>query len=341
MTRPVAHRRPACSAADVLVGRAVRGPTWQQAAKLNNWIHGRGAQLVPFYAPNNTLSSGVKYVYKWRVKPNYEAVERLWSVYAVAVDKPETMVITVPSTGTDVTKHVPFVRNEAVPQTVHEVLASQSGSELELSMQLQPSGDVNVYGIGGWEIPRPTLPAATESTGMEPTAFNAGAPIGASEIAPMVATMSDGDAGRRASVLQWAVPVTAGGSTTTAFAASTTSGSYVDVFDLPCPVLARKLGVNDTTELVTCKVLAWSSDGASTTGNCRISSSVHGASSAVSIGGTTTPTWSNAITLSVDSEDPATADGRRSAAWDELDVQWQRTAGAGTLYIASVSIWED
>lgn len=340
MTRPVPHRRPTASVTDVRVGRAVRGPTWQQAALLNNWVHGRGAQLVPLYSPVVQLTGSTKYELRFRVTPNYQTLERLWSIYAVAVDKPETVSVTVPAGGTTFVKHVPFIRNEAVPQTVHEALSAQSGAETTLSIELEPSGDINLRGLGCWELPRATLAQGGSDRGMDNTHFNPGGLIGATPLAPLVATMADGSAGRRASLLQWAVPVLAGGATTTAFAASTTSASHVDIFALPTPVLGRKLGVTDTTKTVTCKVLHWSSDGASTTGTARLNSSKNGASSTVTVGGTTTPTWSDAITLAVDAEDPTVADGRRGSTWDELDVQWARTSGAGTLYIASVSIWE-
>jgi len=69
--------------------------------------------------------------------------------------------------------------------------------------------------------------------------------------------------------------------------------------------------------------------------------SVSGGSGSVAIPtGTTAYTWFDDV-ISVDTEDQTTADGRRSTRWDEVTFTFNRTAGAGTLYVAGRTIVEE
>lgn len=342
MTVRVPHnRRNIRTTGEVVAGEAVRGPTWQAGAHLNNWINGRGPQLVPHYSPNVTLTT-VTYLFAYRMKGYYQTIERKWTIQANAVQDPETLTVT-PPVGAAQTIYVQPGTNAPTVDAIQEQLTTQTAAEGELVLTVQPSGAVTIMAIGCEALARPTLATDTNDRGVNITHMNPGSPVSAGNLANIIKTTSDDDTGRRASILQWAVPYSAGGSTTTAFAASTTtdSPSWAQVFELPCPVLARKIGRSATTGTITMKVLHWSSDGASTTGTVRMLSSVNGASTGVAIGGSTTPAWSSADTATVDCDDLSAADGRLNGAWDELDIEFNRGAGSGTLYIASVAIWED
>jgi hypothetical protein len=341
MSALVPPYRVAIRTADVLAGASVRGPTWIDCAHLANWVLGRGANVLPGCAPIASLAPATDYALKWRVKPNYQAVERFWWLHIQSTaNDPSDVDITIPDTGAAETRRAQVDANAAWPVEVREVLSAQSAAEAELTAKLNIADGGDLYGIGAWEIPRAELVFGGTDLGSEPSYLFPGSPIAATPLAGIVAATADDSVGRRASLVQWAVPVTAGGSTTTAFAFSTTSATWVDIWALPVPVLARKLGRSDTTGTITAKVLAWASDG-STGGDVRLSGSRAGAGSSTTIGSTTTPTWSAAFTLDVDADDLTASDGRRSSAWEELDVQIQRTSGSGTLYVASASIWED
>ena len=318
MTASVPLIRPTSRPRDVFTSDPVRALTALEAGKLANWCLGLGSPLIPSYAPLVTVTATDELLFQFRVRPRFQALERLWQFRMLAA-APMEVSIEVPSGATAVTSSVSDTRETAFSFGVIETLGSQSATEAEITCAITP-GDttsLTIESISCIEIPRAFLATGNADLGTELTRFVTGQPILANLDNALDAIADPTLVGRRASLSQWSVPATVGGATSTAHAkASAGTGSYETIYD-GLPVLTRKDGPSATTGLVTCKMLAWVSGG---TADLRLSSSVHGASTAVSINNTS-PAWSGAITLDVDCEDLAEADGLQGGVFDRLTPQ--------------------
>ena len=145
---------------------------------------------------------------------------------------------------------------------------------------------------------------------------------------------ADFDAGKRV-LFQWAVPYQQGVSTITTYAASTSSATFSNVFDVAKPCLARKKFNDGKYTLCGARVFAWVSPGG--IGEFRVSSNV-GNSAAFTIS-TTSPAWSSELTgIEILCEDLGAADGIPADGWDDVQIQFRATSG--TLYVASAILSE-
>lgn len=339
MSREVRLLRPGQELAGYLAGRAVRGVQWQEQALAANWLGGRGRQLVSAHLGSTTaLVGGHAFVYRWRVVPSQQAVERVWVVLARSAGNDACDVsVSAPSTGTAQVFRAPVTREEARPWVIREILAAQSATEAVIDLEITPDAAIYVDSIACWEMPRHTL-AAGSDLGTDPVLLGAGQPVLHPSVTGLVAVAADADTAVRRHLLQWAVPVTDDAAVTTAYAYATSSASYVDMLALAVPILGRKGGRAATTRAISAKVLAWS---AASSIDVRLTTTSGGSSSAANIA-SATPAWSSAITHTVDCEDLAAADGRQTAgvpAWDTVQLEVKANGGT-TARIAAVSIWE-
>ena len=336
MSAIVPSERVAVTAADILAGRAVSSRTWAAIAGLTNCVLGRGANVVPAYSPNVTLTAATEYELRYWIQPRYQALERRWQFGVRGASAVSTVNVELPSgaAAQDITASTG--RMHGAPQGLVEALGSQSATAADVTIALTPAdADIVLESIGCWEMPRAALVADASDLGSDLAKFQQGQPISADSLAQIVAALGDNaKIGGRYSLLQWAVPCTAGGSTTTAFAASTASATFQPLFDLPVPVLNRKIGNANVTQ-ASATFLAWVTGGGA--GEVRFTDLTTGSSTAAPIS-VTSPTWSNAVTLDVDCEDLTAADGLQSAAFDTIQVEYRATSG--TIYLASASVWD-
>lgn len=331
--------RPSNGMGDVVTAAPVRGPTtWVDFAKACNWTLGRGSMLVPVHSPLVTLTNGSEHIFAYRTRPRYQAIERKL-LLRLRGSTATTAAVEFQSGATARTIRVATDREGASTEIFTESLGSQSETEGEVNWAITPNAaNVIVEGVGIWEVARSKLEiAVSNDRGTDPTRLAAGQPITRVSLEGGFNTVSGATTiGRRVGMLQWAVPYSVGGATSTAFAKAVTSTSYVGVFASGVPMLGRMLNRSATTGSVRLKVLAWVTGG---TADVRFNSSVHGASSAVSITATT-PTWSSALDFSIDCEDPTELDGLRANVFDMVQIEARKNVN-GTLYISSVSVWEN
>jgi hypothetical protein len=322
---------------DVLTSAPVRGPTtWVDFAKLNNWTFGRGAMLVPFYAPLVTLTNGSEHVFAYRARPRYQAFQRKLVLRLRGAQAAECAV-EFPSGGTPRTVRVAVEREDVANEIFTHDLSAQDSTDQELTFAITPNKTgVVVEGVGIWEVARAALEIGGSDHGTDPTRMASGQPIRRNSFEGAFEAMTTTSLiGRRVGLGAWAVPHSVAGATSTAFARPITSTSFVPVFPTGAPMLGRKLSRAATTSTVTMRALCWVSGG---TGDIRAVSSVHGVGSTISIPAAT-PTWSTLTTFQVDAEDPTAADGRRANAWDMVTLEARKLV-SGTLWIASVCFYE-
>ncbi len=336
----VSTRRTGMNVADILTALPVRGLTQVDLVHLAHWVLGRGAQVVPSYSYSTGITlttGGGTHLFRFRTRPRYQALERLWFLDLAAATNPATALVEIPSGATAVTLAGAGARRG---QMILESLGSQSDAEGELTVEITPqTNSIIVRAISAWEVPRAALTTSTDDDGTEETRFNASQAMDETDFTNVADVLADPTKiGRRVSLFQWAVPATVGGSTSTAFALPMTNASYTPIWELPLPVLTRKLGRTAVTGTITGKLYAWVTAG---TADIRFNSSVNGAGGAITINNGT-PAWTAAFTHTVDCDDFASADGRQTSgapAWDDLDIEVRKNGG-GTCYVASASGWE-
>ncbi len=356
MSGIVPSYRGQVATADLRAGLGVRAFGWRDVAALNNWTLGTGAQLIPNYCPNITLNKTTEYTFQWRTRPRIQAFDRLWSIgiEVTSGNASSTATIEIPDAATAVTRIIhrfSATRRARVPFQVQHALSSQSASEEVLSMSIKCDQiDSAIRWIGCRELPRLTLETDTTDYGTDLSRLSPGQPILNSQLTRVFASNADSTLiGRRASLLQWGVPSHTGGlsgTVTTAFAASTTSSTFQNLFHLGTPVLARRgywASPLPTKGTVTGKILTWVTVGGA--GEVKFTTDQSGADTTpTSVTGASyeAPKWTDAHSINIHNEDLDSADGRQTAAspvWDLLQVKYRATSG--TIYVAAVSVWED
>jgi hypothetical protein len=342
MSVSVPEQRIALIESEVGVSESVRSVSWVDAVRLHNWIVGRPVTLVPCYRPGAIEDSGDDNFY-FRWKPRYQDTRyilRLTLVTASGGTVPTT--VTIPVGGT---AHAGLVARErtrapAEYQFVYD-LASQSTTEMEFSFSVETDTDapVVIEACSVEAAPRTLLTDDASDLGLDRLRFWPRSPITQNDLGKLLARQNEVlAAARRVGGFQHAF----GTFNNPEF----TSGSWTDVFDEPFALLGRYLYSGDTTRTWSWRIRVRCSNG-TTAGSVRMSNTSGGAGiSTITVpAGTTTATWlpstaGDPATFTSDCEDPTAADGRRSSRDDEHNVQVQRTAGAGTIYIESICVWE-
>lgn len=344
----------------IVTGRAVRAPTYRDLAHLNNWLMGRGGQLIPATYCGDTLTAGTAYEFQFRVRPRYPATSRLWTIYArsASTTRTSTLAVEIPSGGTSRSYQVRGVRylesgrpTHAQPIRYVHRAAGRSAAEATATIKLTPSVEnCIIESIACVEIPRDRLNTTDADYGQDAEQCVVEAPIWGSfndGLQDMLRNFDGSeDIGARNGFFQWAVPYTAGGSETTTFAPSI-SGTSGSLFPLSPIILARATTLDNattaaaTTAAVSFRVLCKVTSGVTGTVTVTMTS---GDSTTVSSINSTSWTWwpstaSAAATVDVDTTDMTAADGRRSTRWDE--AAWTFSAsGEGSLWVAAVSMFE-
>ncbi len=327
---------------DVTSGTSVRGITFRRMGGLINWVNGRGAALVPATAPGGgTIAASASKTYRFRVFPRLQALRRLWAVRMrrATTDEGRSVTVRIPDTGSPRARSVATKGAGTQPLLFLEDVLTPSASEQELSIKITNDGTdaIIVEGISVHELPRARLDIDSTEFGLDIDTVRGGDAIfddvglsagGLDESIKAAETIA-----RRCGYFHWVVDV--------GDAAKFTSGSPTDFFQLEPPFLGRKENRDDVVSETTWRIYAANTDG-TTAGTFDVTMTSGDTLTITIPAGTTSFTWLPASggTLDVDAEDHSTADGRRGGAFDGADVTVTRTAGAGTVEIAVISVAE-
>ncbi|MCU0676841.1 MAG: hypothetical protein MUE69_29130 [Myxococcota bacterium] len=320
----------------IVAGWPVAATDWQRAADVQNWIAGRGRQVIPPFrpdhgaleAPNNT------YHYALRIIPSYPALE-----FRCHVGFRDDIYFATPWT-----YRTPILVGEGAVSSwdVTTPRAAYNTTTIDATLAvLATARDVFIDTISVFELPRAFIEQTALAGGVSIPPLAAGQPITSASVESLADATADDTFGARVLAFH-AVPWATGVSPTksTEYARASSSSSYA-----PGPggngiaALARKKRVGDTTRTCKAAFFGWCSDG-STTGQARVTSSKHGSSTAVSISGTT-PAWGLVSPdVVVDCEDLDALTGLQGGTFDELTVEFRRTSGSGEVYLASWIVYE-
>lgn len=348
MTTRVPFAPPQPPTYPVMSGRPVSSSTWGPASELVNYLMGHGAQVIPATHVPITIAAAASKDIRFKAVLPYACTTLLWTVSARSTGAASSsLAVTTPTSGSSVSYSVSTQRGNAPIRHI-EQRTSKSGTAQEISIRLAPTTyGVSDIMIGCVALPRATLVQDTTDRGIDAATEAPRQPIYTSASGAGISLgqlAQQGDLAlvraRRNGIFAMPLPdntsdaISVTGATTLYGAAGPIGGS---------PVLARKLYSTSTTGLVTCEVLAWASVGATTYGAVT-GAATSGGTLTVNLGTagsrlTTTPTWYSG-TVSMDCEDLTASDGRRSTRWDDLTWTANRTAGADTIYVATISGYE-
>lgn len=324
-------------------GDAVRSQTWLPAADLSNWVRGKGRQLIAATSVLETITSGNSAVYRFRVAPSVTGLRRVWRVAATGTGRFRApagsgtwhdMANATASLTAGIVSNISYI----------EDAASASSTEYEASIEIDANGggSVIVYSISLEEAPRLVLGLDSTDLGVDINTEVSREAIVADDNKSLYGVskvFTDETNIRRSSLFHWAV------NESTATAPSTAAGPD-PIFALDVPILVPKLHSGDTTGNAKWRVNVRSS-GATVSGTVSVLNNRTGVTTSILCTPGTTWTWfpttaGAPTTFSVDCEDVASTDGRRSAAspaWCDLTFTFTRTGTAGTFYVAGISVF--
>lgn len=313
--------------ASIVAGAPVASTDWQRAAAVQNWLAGRGRQVIPTFCPD---------------VPDLEAPSNTYRFALYVLPSHPTIDLVAMVSRSDVVSVLPGVVQTPRPVALSSSPRGAYGTTA-IEVQLDVAVDVRdeeIHSIAIYEVPRARIEQTASAGGIDTTALAAGQPITATSVDALRDATNDDLFGARV-LAAHAVPWSknGGSSTSTEYATASTSATHAAVIGgNGIPVLARKKRTTDTKRTVKARCYGWVTG--ATTGQFRVTSSVNGSSGVVSFTNTS-PAWSSEITdLVVDCEDLTTVNGLQAATWDELTVESRRSAGAGTVYVAGWIVYE-
>lgn len=331
----------------IAIANSVRAISWVDAARLQCWLAGRGSMDVPSHAPFCKLNEQTAEFRYW-TKPRYQTTRYALTVLCSSASIGKYALVQFP-TGATAQAITARRRRDATPVTLFADVSAQGTTEGEITLSIQaPSGttDLMVDGIQIEALPRTILSVNANDLGANRLDFFPRQPILESNLIDQILDSQNNlrDAARRVGLYQ----MSRGTVNSQDTAWHITSGTYVDLHDGPVTFLPRKLYSGQATYNCSWRVLVKCSDG-TTAGDVRVSNTSGGTGvSVITVpAGVTAWTWlpglvngTSPATFVADCEDNTTSDGRRSSRWDEHTFEARRTAGAGTMQIATISVYD-
>jgi len=340
MSATVPESRVDLRQGEVAISNSVRSVHWVEAARQQCWLAGRGSIDVPVHCPLVTVSAADSANFRYWTKPRYQTTRYAYSLVLTASSS-GTCTVTIGGTPHAVRVDRP---RDATPVTIFVDRASQSESEAELGFTLAaPSGfAVTLHSVGIEAVPRYLLATSGSDLGTDRLGFWPRQPIFELRHTDEILDRQNElrSACRRVGEYQLSL------GDKSPFAITTASPSWAALLDDEFTLLGRYLFSTDTTRTMSWRILAKCSDG-TTAGSCRVNNTSGGSGvSTITIpAGTTSYTWlpvtsGAAATFACDAENNTVSNGRRSSRDDEHMIEANRSAGAGTINIASISIYD-
>jgi len=343
MTGIVTSNRPEL-VYESFVGTPVKARDWYAAAALANWIRGRGAVIVPMTNALATIAAGASSNFNFYTKNRGSCIERVWVITGYAATTGRSAIVNI---GDGVaTQTVTFGDRFSSPAaSIFHVrqLLSRSTARAELRLVVEntsfSTSSVVISGIACYEMDRPLLEDDATEGGVELYSCSTKQPIFQDDYRSANAVervmLTGGDA-RRVGMFHWtrgsASPLT------------TQAGTAQQIFALPAPILARKIGTADTTNAN----IFWSAKCYSHLGtSCRLTLThtnfVGTFTDTVDFTNTTSAWLTPRNITNFDCENLSAANGLRSSRWDEVNFRVHCLAPSEFqfAYVESLAIWEE
>lgn len=344
-TGSVPEQRLRCVQSRVGISNSVSSGHWMDPARLQCWLAGRGAAVVPVFVPPQLDNQGSSNAFYFRFKPRYQTTRYALTIALSSFPIGTRLgVVTFPVGGDShvvpVTRRRGSLGRGPTSVTMFYDVASQSTTEREISFSVAETADVSPLQIESAmieEVPRTILTVDANDLGADRLAFWLRQAIAEPNISDQIFDYQNNlrDASRRLGLFQhsWSDEENI----------NTTSGSFVDMFGAPIGILHRCLYSGETTRLASWRIRAKVSNG-TTAGEVRVTNSA--GSTTISIPTSATSwTWLPSTagapsTFAIDAEDNTTANGLRGGTDDDHTFEYRRTAGAGSVQVSSISVFD-
>ena len=289
--------------------------------------------VVPCDAPMVTVEAGRVVEFPYRYKPRYQDVSYRYSLLLTA-EAESTADIRINDVTVGLGLRVDNRRN-AQPLFFDVDLGSQSTTEGELKFLVKGiGGAVTVEALMVEALPRSELDEDSSDLGADRFDFWARQPIAEDNFAINLLDKQNNlrDSARRSGAFahSWG----------TGAPRSVSGGAWDNLFDSTTSIRGRLLFNGQTKRAHSWKVKVYCSDG-TTAGEVRVTNDAMVTTIAVPTG-TTSATWlpASASQIGVATEDNTTGNGERGGSPDDHTFEARVTAGAGSLKIETVSVWE-
>lgn len=345
--RAVPTLRPSVSLGGMQAGEPVRAADWSDIARLMMWVRGRGRCLVPQGLCLVEVADNSSETLRFHVNPSGVAVDRVWVLSARSVSAPSafarTLQFTVQAGSSPVSQvysrrsYDSADRDTSPPIVYIEEGVTKSSALTELTLTVAvadadgPSTKyLEVTSVGCWELPRGQLSKSAADLGISLDSLYPRRPIFEASYEGLRALAAPlAEPVRRVGLIgHWHTE------------AGVTSATYVDVYDLPIPVVPSKDLIGDTTRTCTWDIYGRVSDGA-TSGQFQLVTDTGALSTVISVPlGSTTGAWRGTGTVDIRCEDLTTANGVPGGTYPTVQLQCKRVAGGGTVHWKGFCLWE-
>ncbi len=323
MTRRVPHFRPEIGTFnDMHSGDPVSAVDWATLAQAANWVHGRGAQVLPWTAVGIDVADAASKTLRYYFQSKRATVARVWSMVLLSDTEGATATVTI--NGTAFSAERPPTDRESQRHAftfVEQLGAKKTGLEVSTVALAAAGGDISIESIGCFDVPRHTLDNDEVDWGVDVNRLRARQPA----LRESIGRVCDAEAhmsARRPTHAAWAV--------STADGISPGSTSFTEMFNLPAPVQGA-MDNGATSQNVRCYVFAKVSSG---TGQIKFTAGQTADTVTIDVTQTSFDTdWAN---LEIETEDLTASNGRRSGL-EDITVEAKDPAGQ-TLTIAGVYI---
>lgn len=344
----VTHLPSGPTAGAVRVGSTVSGKTFSEMVLLANYLNGHGTQVIPNHSPNIRINNGNDRTMHYRIKRVYASTRTIWTLQIRSTSTSSAAVAQVSVNGGTAVDYTVSGAGSSYVAIEHQELITRSESEAEITLKIKASvGSIVVQSIGAYDLPRTVLEENSAGDyGIEINTVTPRQPIfenGIRSIEGLAdATSSLITRARRTSAFQYALPDDSTIASPETGPLKFSSVGPTNCFLVHPPFLGRKLYNTDTLRTLSCRIYASTDAGTSASFDI---ATTNGATGTITLGVASAIGWypstaGAAATFDVDCEDLSTAHGLRSTRWDDVTFSVTRTAGAGNIYIYSISVWE-
>ena len=304
----------------LVAGAPVRAQQWLDAASLGHWIAGRGQVIIPGHSVRYALAAG-SVTMQYRAPLSGRAIARVACI-GIRSDTgaARTVTVTMGSGSASVTVGL-LTFGSQDPIYVQDNGVTRATAETDIAITVTTSGPIFIESCAVYELPRASLSRDATDDGVALDTLFPRRPImdsGAQSGRAVAAMMQAIDGRRIGHFARWGEEI------------GTTSAAFGSVLFTPYRVVPRY----DVSGLRNITVaLRGRGTVGGTTGEFRIVAG-SGATATGTVTGTVSA-WQASVTLAVKCEDPSTANGLAGGAYDTVDVQIRRTAGAGSIVAES------
>jgi hypothetical protein len=161
---PVPQFRQDVAFTSVVAGAPVASTDWQRVAAVQNWIAGRGRQVIPTFKPDHGSNKATTFRYSLYILPSYSTID----LVAMAATNPLQTVVLPGS----ISAPVPIALSVS-PRGAY----SSSAITLDLDIVAPINPDITVESIAVYEIPRAQIEQTALAGGVDAIALAPSQPI--------------------------------------------------------------------------------------------------------------------------------------------------------------------